>query len=269
MSDTIFSFLIYFAKLIGLTMGVIVLCGFAVRFFSRAFARLSGTGSGDIFDITSVIGTPVHELGHALMCLIFAHKITRIQLLSPSHTDGVYGFVEHTYNRKNPWAQFGCLFIGVGPIFSGLGVTVLMLWLCFPDQWSAYLDTSALLSNSANVGEIVTGVLSLLWNMLTGFGNDWIRSIIGILVILPVSLHITLSWQDIKSSAGAIPLYLFMILVFGVATMATGVSGAVVDWLWLWNLRAMSLFCIVIAFSAVWVVLAILIRLVRVIISWF
>ena len=44
-----------------------------------------------------------------------------------------YGYVEHSYNPRNLWARLGNLFIGIGPIFSGLGVVVLLLWLCFPN----------------------------------------------------------------------------------------------------------------------------------------
>lgn len=263
-------YLLSFAQILLLSLGVILVCGFAVRFFSFAFARISGTGSGDIFDITSIIGTPVHELGHAVMCLLFGHKIKRIKLWSPRHEDGVYGFVEHTYNRKNPWARLGCLFIGVGPIFSGLGVIVLVLLLCFPAQWSAYLDTSrALMSTTPTIGQITSGAISLLRDIIVGFGDNWVKSLIGILIILPVSLHITLSWQDIKSASAAAPLYLLIVALVTLCTMLFKVSGALVGWLWLWNLRALSLFCIVIAFSAVWVVLALLVRLVRIVISWF
>lgn len=269
-SDTVFEFFLYFAKLVGLTLGVFVLCGFAVRLLSRIFSRLLGSGSGDIFDVTSIIGTPIHELGHALMCLLFGHKIQSIKLWSPTHPNGVYGYVEHSYNRKNPWARLGCLFIGLGPIFSGLAVTVLMLWICFPEQWNAYLSFSReLTAANTDLGVLIQGILSLFQSILSGFGNDWLRSIVGMLVILPVSLHISLSWQDIKSSAGAIPLYLLIIILFGIATMAAGVSATVLSWLWLWNIQALSLFCIVIAFSAVWVILALLVRAARIVIGWF
>lgn len=270
MSDVIFDFLLYFIKMLGLTLGILFICGFAVRFFSRSFARLSGTGSGDILDITAIIGTPIHELGHAAMCLFFGHKITRMKLWSPSHENGVYGFVEHTYNRKNLWAKLGCLFIGVGPIFSGLAVIILMLWICFPTQWDAYLTASReMLAGNPTFGQFLDCILSLLGSMFTGFGDNWVRSIIGVLVILPVSLHITLSWQDVKSAAGAMPLYLLLLCVFTIVTLAIGVSSAITDWFWLLNLRAMSLFCIVIAFSAVWVVLALLVRAIRIVFSWF
>ncbi|MBQ9760334.1 MAG: hypothetical protein IJW16_03175 [Clostridia bacterium] len=271
MSDVIFDFLLYFLQLVGLTLGVIVVCGFAVRFFSRTFARLSGTGFGKIFDLTAAIGTPIHELGHAIMCLIFAHRITRIKLWSPSHEGGVYGYVEHNYNRKNPWARLGSLFIGVGPIFSGLAVTVLMLWLCFPSEWGGYLDASRamLATQSAGFGDYLSTVVSLFLDIFRAFGDNWVRSLIGILIILPVSLHVSLSWQDIKSAAGALPLYLLLIILFAIPTLAFGASAAIVDWLWLWNLRAMSLFCLVIAFSAVWVILALLMRAIRIVVSWF
>lgn len=269
-SDSVFSFLLYFLQLIGLTLGVFALCGFAVRLLSRAFSRLLGAGSDGVFDITSLIGTPIHELGHAGMCLLFGHSITRIKLWSPTHPNGVYGYVEHSYNRRNPWARLGCLFIGLGPIFSGLGITVLMLWLCFPAQWNDYLGFSRELTvDGTDFGVLARGVLSLFQSIFLGFGENWLRSIVGMLVILPVSLHISLSWQDIKSSAGALPLYLFIVLVFGIATMAGGVTNTVIDWLWLTNIRIMSLFCIVIAFSAVWVVLALLVRAIKIVFSWF
>ena len=269
-SDTAFAFFLYFSKLLGLILGVFIVCGFAVRFFSRAFSRLLGSGSSEIFDVTSIIGTPIHELGHALMCILFAHKITRIRLWSPDHPNGVYGFVEHTYNKRNPWARLGCLLIGLGPILSGLGVTVLMLWLCFPDQWASYLSFSReLTATNADFGTLASGVFSLFRSILSGFGEDWLRSIIGILVILPASLHISLSWQDIKSSAGAIPLFLFIVAVFGAATMATGVTESVQSWLWLWNVRAMSLFAVVIAFSMLWLLIALLIKGLKIAASWF
>ncbi len=263
-------FLIYFLELIGLTLGVIVLCGFAVRFFSRTFARLSGTGFGKVFDLTAAIGTPIHELGHAAMCVLFAHRITRIKLWSPSHAGGVYGYVEHNYNRKNPWARLGSLFIGVGPIFSGLAVIILMLWICFPVEWRAYLAASReMLAAEVGFFDYLSTVFSLFVDIFRAFGDNWVRSLIGILVILPVSLHVSLSWQDIKSATGALPLYLLLILLIAIPTMVFGASGAIVNFLWLWNLRAMSLFCLVIAFSAFWVVLALAIRAIRVVVSWF
>lgn len=270
MSDVIFDFLLYLGKLLVLTLGTVVVCGFAVRICSRAFSALLGNGSGAVFDITSVIGTPIHELGHALMCPLFGHKIGKIKLWSPTAENGVYGYVEHSYNRKNPWAQLGNLFIGMGPIFSGLGVVVLMLWLCFPAQWSEYLNASrVLVARGTTVSEIAGGVVSLFCAIPSAFASDWLRSLLGLIVILPVSLHISLSWADVKGSVGAFPMYLLMLFVFALVTYFAGVEVAIVSGLWLFNLRVLSLFCVVIAFAAVWVVIALIIRLVRMLIRCF
>ncbi|MDR3490768.1 MAG: hypothetical protein P4M12_01845 [Gammaproteobacteria bacterium] len=45
---------------------------------------------------TAWLGTPIHELGHALMCLIFAHKIKDIKLLTLNQADGTLGYVSHS-----------------------------------------------------------------------------------------------------------------------------------------------------------------------------
>ncbi len=269
MPEQLLSILLYFLSLIPLTLGTVVICGFAVRLCSRLFAYLSGTAAGKIFDITSVIGTPVHECGHALMCLLFGHKITAIKLWSPGK-DGTYGYVEHRYNRKNLWARLGNLFIGLGPIFSGLSVTVLVLWLCYPAQWEEYLaSTGALMGGTPGIRDILSSLLSLILAIPRAFAADWLRALVGLPIILSVSLHVSLSWPDIKGSLSALPLYLFLLAVFAGITGALGLSPAVTSALGLFNLRLLSLFCLVIAFSALWVVLALLFRLIRTVIGWF
>lgn len=271
MSNVVLDFLLYVGRLLVLTLGVFCVCGFAVRFCSRAFASLWGGNSETVFDLTAVIGTPVHELGHAVMCPLFGHKITAIKLWSPTAKNGVYGYVEHSYNRKNPWAQLGNLFIGIGPILSGLGVVVLTLWLCFPTEWNAYLAASRVwvVSKDSALLDQVGMIASLLLSILKAFFVNWLRSLIGILIILSVSLHISLSWADVKGSLGALPLYLLMLSVFAIATTVAGVSAPVLSGLTLLNLRLLSIFCLVIAFAAVWVVIALLIRLIRMMIKWF
>ncbi len=265
MNNVIFDFVFYLGSLILLTLGVFVACGLSVRLCSQAFAKISGSGSGRVFDLTSIIGTPIHELGHAVMCPIFGHRITGMKLWSPFAENGVYGYVEHSYNRKNPWARLGNLFIGIGPLFSGLGIVVLSLWLCFPTQWNAYLDASHTLvaSGQASASELVSAVFSLLLSMFEAFSADWLRSLLGLIVILAVALHISLSWADIKGSLSALPVYLIMLALFALATSIAGVSAPILASLRLLNLRLLSIFCIVIAFAAVWVLIALIIRLLR------
>ena len=257
-------FLRYFLELLALTLGTVVVCGFAVRLCSYLFSRLMGRGSDAIFDVTSIIGTPVHELGHALMCPIFAHRITAMKLWSPRGEDGVYGYVEHSYNGRNLWARLGNLFIGLGPIFSGLGVIVLTLWLCFPTQWGDYLvATGNLAAKTTTASQIWHDLFSLLISIPSAFAENWWRALIGLCIILPVSLHVSLSWADVKGSLSAFPLYLVLLLLFALPTSLLGWSRTIVSALELFNLRLLSLFCLVVAFAAVWVLFALLVWLVR------
>ena len=270
MSDLIFAFLKYFGGMILLTLGTIVVCGLAVRLCARAFSALMGSPSGAIFDITSIIGTPIHELGHAMMCPIFGHKIEGLCLWSPRAENGVYGYVNHSYNRKNIWQKFGNLFIGVGPIFSGMLVMVLMLWLCFPNQWNGYLTSTAGLTWSKGAfGEMTENIFALFLDLPNAFRTDALRATLGLVVILPISLHISLSPQDIKGSLGALPFYLLLLLVFSIITYAVGIGGLMVSVLWVFNLRLISLFGVVIAFSLIWVVLGLIIRGVKILVSCF
>lgn len=240
-----------------LTVGVILLCGLTVELCARLFSRLIGKGSGAVFDVTAVIGTPVHELGHAAMCLVFGHRIERMRLWSPRSADGVYGFVEHSYNHRNPWARLGNLFIGLGPIFSGLLVLWLMLRLCFPVPWESYLATSRqMLAGAPSFYALLEQSVSLLQGILSAFRTDWIRSLIGLLVMLSVSLHVRLSWQDIRGSASACPLYLLLLAVAALLTRLFGVREQVFLGLRLWSLHALSFFLLIFTFSLLWILLA-------------
>ena len=270
MRDAFLQFVLYFGRLLLLTLGTVVICGLSVRLCACIFSRLLGNGAARIFDATAAIGTPIHELGHALMCPLFFHKITKVRLWSPTAQGGVYGFVEHRYSKKNPWASLGNLFIGIGPIFSGLGVVVLTLRLCFPNTWSEYLvATRTFLETGGDAETLFASLSGLLASTVLAVGDVWWRGLVGIAVILSVALHISLSWVDIKSSLNALPIYLCITAVFGAVTAVMGIDASVIDALRLFHLRLLSLFCIVIAFSAVWVALALLYRVCRTLRRWF
>ncbi len=258
------AFFLYVCSLLALTLGTVTVCGLAVRLCSRLFSRISGSGSSRVFDATAMVGTPVHEAGHAVMCLLFGHKITGICLWSPTAKNGMYGYVEHSYNRKNPWALLGNLFIGIGPIFSGLAVTVLALFLCFPDAWRGYLAVSQSVSaDGTAAGEIVAGIFSLFLSLPAAIAQAPWRAILGLLVLLAVSLHISLSLADIRGSLSALPFYLILTLLFAAVTFLLKWNGAVEQFLRLWNVRLLSLFSLVIAFCLVWILLAVLVRAVQ------
>ncbi len=262
----VIDFLIYFGQLLLLTLGAILVCGLAAWLAERLFLVLVGSGSSWVVYASSVIGTPIHELGHALMCLLFAHKITEVHLLlPPGHPSGTLGYVSHSYHPKNLWARLGNLFISIGPIFSGLGVMILMLFLCFPAQWNLYVTASSALSmGESSLGEVWNGVISLLLSMPSAFAQEnWWLALIGIIVILSVSQHVTLSGADLKCALSGMPVYLILVLLFAGVTFAFGVRETILQGLWMGNLWILSLFSVAIAFSCIWIALGLLVFLVR------
>jgi peptidase M50B-like protein len=65
------------------------------------------------------LGTIVHELGHAVMCVIFGHRINEIVLFNPDPDSGTLGYVDHSWNEDSEYQVIGNFFIGIGPIIFG------------------------------------------------------------------------------------------------------------------------------------------------------
>lgn len=82
-------------------IGVIIVIGFLLgylesltrMYWSRAFGRKG-------FLLTAWIGVPIHELGHAIMCVLFRHKIVGTQFFPTDTSQGALGYVQHQYNQK-------------------------------------------------------------------------------------------------------------------------------------------------------------------------
>lgn len=258
------AYVLFFLEALWYTLGAVVVCGLCVSLLRALFIRMMGDGVGrGAVMATSILGTPVHELGHALMCLIFGHRITEMSLWQPASPDGRLGYVTHAYRSRNLYHILGNLFIGIGPIFSGLGVLTLALWLGFPGAFSAYMsEASALAAEGEGFFTLLLEGLQMLPRMLDELVHGtavplWGR-IAALIVILAVSQHISLSPEDIKGALTAIPLYLGMILVLtaicgllGSAAMDT-VTGALAGF----SARLTALFVIVLTSSFIQVLVA-------------
>ena len=223
-------YILFFLGILWYTMGAVVVCGLCVSLFRRVFLAMMGGGFGrGVVLTTSILGTPVHELGHALMCLLFGHKITSMSLWQPSAPDGQLGYVTHSYRPRNLYHILGNLFVGIGPIFSGLGVLTLALWLGFPNTFAEYMNEAAsMAADGENFFTLFAEGLKMLPRIIEELihGEDvplW-GKIVALVVILSVSQHISLSGEDIKGALSAIPLYLGLVLI---ATIVCGLIGEV------------------------------------------
>ena len=120
-------------------------------------------------------GVMIHEIGHAIFCLIFRHKIVEMKLFSPEE-DGTLGYVNHSYNPKSFYQRIGNFFIGTGPIWFGVAVLSLISWLLLPNEMQ------------------ISDFFSL------NFWGRW-QSYIWLYLALTISSHITLSPPDLAGSA--------------------------------------------------------------------
>lgn len=78
-------------------------------------------------------GVVSHELGHYFFCGIFFHRVTNMALYHPQK-NGQLGYVEHQYNNKSFYQNLGNVFIGLGPIASGVAFSWLLTELLWPNM---------------------------------------------------------------------------------------------------------------------------------------
>lgn len=218
----------FFFGVLWYTLGALVICGLVVALCRRVFLAMMGGGFGrGIVLASSIVGTPIHELGHAIMCLLFGHRITAMSLWQPRSKDGNLGYVTHTYRRRNPYHILGNLFIGVGPIFSGLAILALALRVGFPATFSDYTSTASTMASHGEGGILLflegMKMLPRMWGELVDGESVslWIK-IPAALVIFSVSQHVSLSIADIKGALRALPLYGAFVLLL---TVVCGLIG--------------------------------------------
>lgn len=203
-------------------IGVIIVIGFILgylesltrTYWSRAFGRKG-------FLLTAWIGVPVHELGHAIMCLVFRHKIIATQFFPTDTSQGALGYVQHQYNQKSIYQRIGNFFIGIGPIISGITALILLMRYFVPESYSLFNTTleTTIASTSINLDMIQNMFLSTFFllkslftmsNLLTP--SFWLFLFIAICI----SAHIALSKPDIKGSIDGIIVMFIILFLFNI-----------------------------------------------------
>jgi len=87
-----------------------------------------------------VIGVPIHELSHLLMCFVMGHKPVRLKLFSVA-SDGTFGSVEYRYT-PSVMASLKNILISLAPIPGGITTFCLVTYLLRPDLLGAWYDVN-------------------------------------------------------------------------------------------------------------------------------
>lgn len=198
--------------------GAIILAGLLLGFLenqsNRNFQRSLGRNA---IMVTGVIGTPIHELSHALTALIFGHKITDIKLFQRPDQDGVMGYVNHSYNPKNIYHQVGNFFIGIAPIFGGLLVIMVLMGLLIPQVLESFMAVVTqgmaveTLSMASFTG-VFTAYLELVKLIFAWENFQNITFYLFLFLAICISSHISLSPADIKGAFKGL-IFIFIILL--------------------------------------------------------
>ena len=152
--------------------GNIIIFGFILYLLSsmtrRIFAKTLGAKT-ELY-ITGWIGTPIHELSHALFCIIFNHKISDIKLFT-TKSDTI-GYVLHSYDSRSWYQQIGNFFIGVGPIIMGTLIVYFLFLLLAPELKENIFSVKIDYDKSAGIlNMIYSGVANIFTSILNIFSN--------------------------------------------------------------------------------------------------
>lgn len=196
---------------IACTVGIIFLFGFVISLLRKLFCAVTGYAGPRILLATGIIGTPIHELSHAIMCIIFGHRIRKIKLYDPDAENGSLGYVDHSYNRRNIYHQIGNFFIGTAPILLGGGFILLLMYLLIPSTFFS-VTRSALgitVGSTLPIGEFFGFFFGAVWSIICSLGG--IKGWIFLLLAILIASHMELSGADIK---GGLLGLLFLLIVY-------------------------------------------------------
>jgi hypothetical protein len=172
-----------------------VLFGLAVWGCRQAYCFFVGEDAGrPLILAASALSTLLRELGHAMMAVLTLHRIEDFCLLNVYDPDGELGFVEHSYNPRNPIAVLGNFFYALGPVVTGLGTVLLIFLICFHGVLPPFFEEIAALGEAgAGFGAYAEAALSLIPKMFSTGEAGVFGKIVGCLLLLAICFcaHVT------------------------------------------------------------------------------
>lgn len=209
------------------TAGPVFLAGLLLHFSSsrleRSAIRLLGL-KGYLYSF-GWLSTMVHELGHAIFCPLFGHKIEGLRLFTFNSRNQAAGYVDHTYNRNNPFQIAGNLFISLGPLI--LGTLLIYLVLRFLYGVPVFLEVSPSTSGGFGLvfheaGRVISAVGKLLVSLIRNADYKSVTFYLALYFLLAVSGSMSLSIQDIKAGSLGLTVITLLLLVLNIIMTSIG-----------------------------------------------
>ncbi|MBP2631656.1 MAG: hypothetical protein H6Q70_2284 [Firmicutes bacterium] len=200
-------------------VGVLIVVGILLGWIQSISNKWAYQAFGKIgILLTGCIGTPIHEAGHAIMCLIFGHKINSIKFFTMSPNTTTLGYVNHSFNKHNLYQASGNFFISLGPLFSGTAALLFFMYLLEPNIFNAlqrYVVAVPLDSNTVmSLIEWSGSSMEIVYTEILSNGN--IRSLnfwLFLVLAICTASHIALSKEDIKNAISGLVVTLFTVVL--------------------------------------------------------
>lgn len=216
--SVVFPFLVQGAVLVGFCLCAVVLASLFYR-VAGAFNRRWQLG-------TAVIGVPVHELAHALFCVVFGMRLREIRFFRPDPQSGQLGYVNFTYKRFSVIHRVGLFFVGVAPLLAGACIVYWGLEQMGVSPMRGFLSIADV---SADPRGFMGAVLEWLARLLEVALSSWLHFVL-VFAISAVALHSAPSWADVAiAGKGALFAWLFLAMVALALSRAAAVAGAGLD----------------------------------------
>lgn len=182
---------------------------------------------------TGWLGTPIHELSHVVLCVVFRHRVHEISLFSPDLEAGRLGYVTHSYAPRNHWQKLvnydiGNFFIGVAPLAGGAVVLYGLLWAFFPEVPKHALEGEEIAETIADgrLGDAVISFANVSQEVLAGVLRpehivSW-RLWVFLYLTLCVGGHMAPSASDLSGARRGAILLGGVLLVANIAFLVCG-----------------------------------------------
>lgn len=214
------SFLEYYLQMLLFTAAVPLGFSLLIGICNKMFCSLVGTGRGrPILLALHAFLTPVREFAHLVAAVMTFHHVGDFCLLNLHDPEGELGFVEHSYNRRNPIAVFGNYLFAVLPAALGLFLSMLTVFVCFRGAFAGLsASTAALVEADAGFLAYAKLAVGFLPAMFRDATTGVFGKIIGALVLLLLSLGVYVSLEDLANALGGIIYYALIVLLFAGVT---------------------------------------------------
>lgn len=174
--------------------------------------------------ITGAVGTPVHELAHALMAILFGMKVKKIAFYAPDPVSNTLGYVDYSYYPARFSHKVGLVFVGLAPLIIGSYVVVVAFALSGLPNLHSFTGFNNL--NDIGGAPFWRGLVTWMQSLLTS--TDSLMSGAVLLVALMVGSHATPSRADLKGSmGGAVAVLALLMCLWGLQSIWPAMHDAI------------------------------------------